>query len=346
MESDDESLLSPTSSTSSFDEDDVNVRMAPNWCAYRQLIESRGTRLDTCADVKQWYQDYWESLIAQGCKVTRDLPGYTRACSYSDENELCKDAGLPDNLFRGTHCATGKKVVIKAVHIYSREYDTVRYLSSPPLRNHPMNHTIPILDLIDDAANNLGFIVMEEWSPQLVSDVPRTLRLFLGAIRQCIEVRSFSPYRTYTGILMLISQHAVFMHAHHMAHLDISIRNLLTDYSSHYAYIDFETCRRFDGIPSPRVRGVRGTNLPPELENGEYADPYKVDIWALGVLILHASALTGYDVPELKALTRPMLHEDFERRPTASAVLKVFDTIVAGIKESRLQSTSVYHSST
>ena len=228
MESDDDSLLSPTSSASSFDEDDVNVRVAPNWCAYRHFIESRGTRLDTCADVKRWYQEYWENLSSQGFKVTKDLPGYTRACSYSDENELCKDAGLvsnlpsvllrtdrsalqPDNLFRGTHCATGKKVVIKAVHIYSREYDAVRRLSSPPLRHHPMNHTIrehllnvvlfkpvtnaiiAILDLIDVPADNLGFIVMEEWSPQLVSDVPCTLRLFLGAIRQCIEVRSFSP---------------------------------------------------------------------------------------------------------------------------------------------------------
>ncbi len=94
MESDNDSLLSPTSSASSFDEDDVNVRMAPNWCAYRHLIESRGTRLDTCADVKRWYQEYWENLSSQGYKVTKDLPGYTRACSYPDENELCKDAGL------------------------------------------------------------------------------------------------------------------------------------------------------------------------------------------------------------------------------------------------------------
>ena len=91
MESDDESLLS---STSSLDEEDVNVRVAPNWCAYRNTIERRGTRLDTCADVKQWYQKYWDGLSAHGQDVTHDLPGYTRACSIKDENELCKDAGL------------------------------------------------------------------------------------------------------------------------------------------------------------------------------------------------------------------------------------------------------------
>ena len=86
--------LSPTSSASSFDEEDVNIRMAPNWCAYRHLLERRGVRLDTCRDVKQWYQDYWERQLSQGYHVTKDLPGYARACSIPDENELCKDAGL------------------------------------------------------------------------------------------------------------------------------------------------------------------------------------------------------------------------------------------------------------
>lgn len=94
MESDDESLLSSASSTASLDDDDVNSRKAPNWCAYRHLLDRRGYRLDTCRDVKQWYQKYWEGMLAQGYDVTRDLPGYTRACSIKDENELCKDAGL------------------------------------------------------------------------------------------------------------------------------------------------------------------------------------------------------------------------------------------------------------
>ena len=31
-------------------------------------------------------------------------------------------------------------------------------------------------------------MVMEEWSSQLIPETPCTLRLFLGALRQCIEV--------------------------------------------------------------------------------------------------------------------------------------------------------------
>lgn len=79
------------------------------------------------------------------------------------------------------------------------------------------------------------------------------------------------------------------MHKHHIAHLDISIRNLLTDFNGHYAYIDFELSRRFEGLPTERVYSDgRGTEIPPECEDGNIHDPYKVDVWALAVLMLRA----------------------------------------------------------
>ncbi|KAH8106964.1 kinase-like domain-containing protein [Cristinia sonorae] len=305
--------------SSACDEDEVNVRMAPDWCAYRCLIEQRGFRLDTCRDVKLWYQRYWETLIAQGQSVSKDCAGYRRACAGGDEDDLCRDAGLPENLFRGTHVSSDTKVVIKAVHLSSREYDIVRYMSSYPLCKDPRNHLIPIMDFIEVVESNLAFIVMEEWSPNFVPDPPPTLRCFLGALRQCIE-------------------HAEFMHSHRIAHLDISIRNLLTDYNSHYAYIDFEVSRRFDDDPDPRIRCCRGTELSPERERGDWADPYKADIWSLSIVILHATSWTGYNLPELRPLLRSMQEENFSVRPNATEVLREFDDIVRRMSDCRLQS--------
>lgn len=63
---------------------------------------------------------------------------------------------------------------------------------------------------------------------------------------------------------------------------------MLTDFRGHYAYIDFELSRRFDGIPCPRICGYKGTEVPPECERGEPADPYKIDVWALAILMLRA----------------------------------------------------------
>lgn len=96
------------------------------------------------------------------------------------------------------------------------------------------------------------------------------------------------------------------MHAHHIAHLDLSLRNLLTDGKGSFAYIDFETSRQFlpppssssksKGAPSPtrapyapRITEIRASEVPPELERGEASDPFKVDIWQLGMLMLNAS---------------------------------------------------------
>ncbi|KAH9842617.1 kinase-like domain-containing protein [Rhodofomes roseus] len=300
-------LSSCSTSSGEDEEDDVNHRVYPNWCGHRHIIQRRGFRLDTCRDVKQLYQRYWESLASQGRCAPNDLPGYLRACSGRSDDELCPDVGLPENLFRGTRCVDGTPVVIKAVHLRSREYDVVRYLSSPPVGEHPMNHCIPILDRIEIPSDDIAFLVMEEWSPHLDADPPHTLKDFLGIIRQHLE-------------------HIAFMHAHRIAHLDISIRNTVTDNKMRYACIDFELSRRFD-TTNARIRCLRATEVPPEVENGECSDPYKIDVWASGMFILKASQLTGFQPPELLSFITHMLDEDSIRRPTARQALSVFNSI-------------------
>jgi serine/threonine protein kinase len=79
----------------------------------------------------------------------------------------------------------------------------------------------------------------------------------------------------------------VFLHKHGIAHLDISLRNLLTDYEGHYAYIDYELSRCFNS-PVTAVRNYRGTEVPPECETEGEANPFKIDVWALAVLMLRA----------------------------------------------------------
>lgn len=315
-DSDFDDLPESHSSDSSFDEDEVNRRVTPHWPSYQSIIKLRGFRLETIRDVKAFYQNYLQNGSAD---TNLFYFSHLLACENQDDDALCRNTGLHDNLYRGFRICDGTKVVLKAVHISSREYEVIRLLSTPPLRNDPMNHTIPVLDFIEVRGDDIVFIVMEEWSSQLITDTPCCLKLFLGALRQCIE-------------------HAVFMHKHHFAHLDISLRNLLTDYKGHYAYIDFELSRRYIGISNPVIVGYRGTEIPPECEPGGVADPYKIDVWALAVLILRACKLTGYYVPELMHVIKPMLHEAPHHRPPIRHVLRAFDTMVSMIGEHRLLS--------
>ena len=79
------------------------------------------------------------------------------------------------------------------------------------------------------------------------------------------------------------------MHKHQIAHLDISLTNLLTDYRGRCAFIDYELSRRFKSTdPTHLVYHCRSTELPPESGKNTPIDPYKADVWALAVLLLRS----------------------------------------------------------
>jgi serine/threonine protein kinase len=139
------------------------------------------------------------------------------------------------------------------------------------------------------------------------------------------------------------------MHKHYIAHLDISLTNLLTDYMGRCAYIDYELSRRFESTdPTHLVYNYRGTELPPESGKDTPIDPYKVDVWALAVLLLRSCKvclqiifilvscsstlqLTGFWVPQLMHIIKPMLDEDPSRRPSSFAVLQAFDKLIVSL---------------
>ena len=169
---------------------------------------------------------------------------------------------------------------------------------------------------------------MEEWSSQFIPPgQPHTLWSYLNSLRRCI-------------------QHIAFMHIHRFAHLDVAVRNVLTDYAGRYAYIDYETSRRFYHPPvedpknSVLVYQPRASEVPPEVEMGHPTSPYAMDVWALGVLISKSGMSTEFAVPELWPITKSMLEPRWERRPSAKAVLGRFEEAVSEIPEERLNSVS------
>lgn len=76
-----------SSSESSFDEEEVNQRVSPYWPKYRSLILSRGFRLDTVRDVKEFYSE----THRQGGPL-RPVP--SGIDPQMGEEALCPDEGL------------------------------------------------------------------------------------------------------------------------------------------------------------------------------------------------------------------------------------------------------------
>lgn len=84
---------SPSSSESSFDDDEANRRITPHWPLYRNILKSRGFRLDTVRDVKEYYHRHTEPPPV-GSDDFLQMNGFLRACANADDDALCPDAGL------------------------------------------------------------------------------------------------------------------------------------------------------------------------------------------------------------------------------------------------------------
>lgn len=207
----------------------------------------------------------------------------------------------------------GKKIIVKAVDSRSHELDITRYLTSSSHRHDPLNHTIPVIEIIPVPEDRVSFVILEEWPASFAHCTPSTSRSFIHAMRQCVE-----------GIY--------YMHSHSIAHLDISCANIMTNCSGSCAYIDFELSRRFSPGEKAIVRGIRGTELPPEIERGEESSPFKVDMWALGMTLLRAYKASGVELPHFMEIIQPMLHENPSARPSASMILHAMDRTYSDVR--------------
>ena len=150
------------------------------------------------------------------------------------------------------------------------------------------------------------------------------------------------------------------MHRHRYVHFDLAIANIVTNQQGAYAFIDFELSRKFDNGSHFRALGHRATELPPECECKEYSDPFKVDVWALGVLILRACKvrktpylclvlylmgpqMTAYHPPELLPLVQTMVLDNPDQRPTACQALEAFNRMLTRTLHHRTRSGCPNH---
>jgi hypothetical protein len=88
-----------------------------------------------------------------------------------------------------TRISDGEFVVLKAVrrNDHPFEVEVARYLTSEPLRSDPMNHSVPILDVLAIPDARRDIIVMPLLRPY--SDPPfETLGEVVECVRQLFEV--------------------------------------------------------------------------------------------------------------------------------------------------------------
>ncbi|CAE6435946.1 unnamed protein product [Rhizoctonia solani] len=175
-----------------------------------------------------------------------------------------------------------------------------------------------VLDLIEDKPSSTLLVVLEDWGCNL-AELGKLIPLdFFHILRQCFEA-------------------VVTLHAMGIAHLDISCYNFLCNSNKQVAVIDFEASRCFNETAHSRcqtrsrshsIYPHRTTEIPPEFRTEDAHQrrhcAYKLDIFALGVLILRFAKSSGFDCPRLVLLAEPLVACDPMRRPTAVEALVWF----------------------
>ncbi|KAH7341132.1 kinase-like domain-containing protein [Rhizoctonia solani] len=179
---------------------------------------------------------------------------------------------------------------------------------------------IGVLDLIEDAQGNVVLVVLEDWGCNLAELGRLSPSDFFHILRQCFEA-------------------VATLHTMGIAHLDISCYNFLCNSHKQVAVIDFEASRCFNEteVTEPACHSQthshfiyphRTTEIPPEFRTEDAYQrrhcAYKLDVFALGVLILRFAKSSGFDCPRLVLLAEPLVACDPMRRPTAAQALVWF----------------------
>ncbi|KAK0190746.1 kinase-like domain-containing protein [Armillaria mellea] len=305
------------------------------WHAARTMIEYVPD-LELERQLKKVVDGFWidarEFLEQSGYKIH---PKYNPTWTPTSELEE-KEANvlLPRfTLASALRVKNNEPVILKQVEINTPEFELAVFFSSPPLSTDLRNHCVPIYDVLQ--FGKYGIIVMPQL--RLFNDAPfDTVGEVLECFRQILE-----------GVQ--------FMHQHHVAHRDCTLRNIMmdptkmypegfhpgrpwmtADYSEfvsprltraqcwpRYYLVDFGLSRRYDptaGIPDePVICGEDKTAPEHHDDSRDSCNPFPTDIYYIGNILREYfidATKYGHDRRLGLEFLRPLMQEMVQDDPT------------------------------
>ncbi|KAK6996315.1 kinase-like protein [Favolaschia claudopus] len=234
-----------------------------------------------------------------------------------------------------------RQVIIKAVAPGAAEARILERLALGPLRDHPDNHTIPIVSILHNIIINdrATFLVHAQWGQWRLERTPCSLSFWAGT----------QAYQLLQGL--------AFMHDQGIAHGDLYYGNIVCNFGSlrsrdnpclsfenfqesgnyRVAFIDFGEARDFGvsgsiQIPCPRpVSGPPADFRAPEIDHCKTFDPFAADVFSMARLVLALDPRLRSDlqkIPEAyRALLNDMGHPDPSVRPSARVALERLESL-------------------
>jgi len=245
-----------------------------------------------------------------------------------------------------TRKSDGKTVWLKKVPKMSPDVLIGQFLWSDDQQGDPRNHSIPLLEVLQDPKDPDNAIMV---LPQLRRiNMPRP-----ASVRECVALVE----QTLEGL--------VFMHENEVAHRDCAWANIMMDARAmfpkgwhpqsptqlpnnaamthhidsrtavggvRYYFIDFGISTRGEDS----TLGFDGRERAPELSNDVPYNPYKLDVYVLGMMYQHFLVEEFAGVDFVKPLVEYMTPAIPANRPTATEAFDRFKTMKAKLSEYQL----------
>ncbi|KAJ7933846.1 kinase-like domain-containing protein, partial [Mycena leptocephala] len=290
-------------------------------------------------------------ILSQGYKLrARYNPNWVPSCEGKPLDDGEYEDSISTPALDATRVSTGEKVVLKRVPAGlgrdDAEFRIALLLSTEPLRSDPRNRTIPILGFFPVAGENWAILVMPYC--RRFDDPPfHCPAEFIEAMQQYLE-----------GLQ--------FMHDHNICHLDIAPKNLMMDETrvvpagSHfimsrtytgfthlfrsnnrcavgpvdYYYIDFGLSLYFPDGPATALTsgGLRNFGMIPELSGTEPYNPFKVDVFQLGLTmqtLINLCPRTYAPLKNFAPVAAAMMNHNPQDRPAPAESLAQLNSIAA-----------------
>ncbi|KIO26861.1 hypothetical protein M407DRAFT_23919 [Tulasnella calospora MUT 4182] len=254
-----------------------------------------------------------------------------------EEGIVCSRPSLMD----AQRLSDGKTVFLKHTRKDSPEIAIGEYFSSEPLRSDPRNHCLPVLEVLKNEDDPDHVILVLPWLRRLDAPEP-------ASVRECVDF----VQQTLEGL--------VFMHEHKVAHRDCAWGNVMMDGRRLYPngwhpqqwsfYPNGKVMRGVDpsrtavggvryyfidfGISTKdqdEVLGIHGQELSPELSDTVPYNPYKLDVYILGMAYQHFLIERHSGLDFLLPLIEYMTPQKPSERPSAAEALQRWSTIAQGL---------------
>ncbi|KAI0045022.1 hypothetical protein FA95DRAFT_1496145 [Auriscalpium vulgare] len=279
-------------------------------------------------------------------------PGWTPSwISNGKDPALCEDnypSPMRILVTDATRIADGKLVCIKKISTGNKESNTALLLRSKQRREDPRNHSVPILDVLEDPDDSaVSYMVMPFFHP--MDDPPfESVDEIVDFVDQVLEGLAFMheqgvAHRDCSPSNIMMDAAAMFPCGFHPA-----LNGLLPDASGpvaptmisrskagvRYYFVDYDiSSRNAPGHPE-EVTGTEGRDEEvPELAEDVAYNPFKVDVFSMGNLLKHEFHERFSNVDFLAPLLNEMMIEDPMHRPTAEEALRQWRSIRADVAD-------------